>query len=290
MGNGVNRERNNDTVFNLINVVSSNTDFRTVIYAKNAKASGEMARFIQLRIERDDVLTKTEVDLIISKIFDNFGHAGEEYAQYLIQNIHKVKAELQQMQQKIDTLMNFRGSDRKYSTCLSAVFLGAIIAKRLNIHNIPIQPVLQAVANEFKVFMQDLKDNDFDAVETLGNFLGENVARNTLVINGQADTRTGLGSAPLLKPMGDLNIRFEPDVKTLYIPCAVIKEYLTKLGVEYADFVKSLKDQKLLLHAKGTNKIMHKGLGMSGPPVRCLWIDSTKFESEIPLDVPKNVN
>lgn len=290
LGNGANRERNNDTVFNLINVVSSNTDFRTVIYAKNAKASGEMARFIQLRIERDDVLSKSEVDMIISKIFDNYGHAGEEYSQYLIQNIDKVKRELVEMQQKIDKLMNFRGVDRKYSTCLSAVFLGAIIAKRLNIHNIPIQPVLQAVAKEFKVFMEDLKEGDFDAVETLGNFLGENIARNALVINVGLDPRTGLSISPIVKPMGDLNVRFEPDAKTLYIPCAVIKEYLLKIGVEYNDFVKVLKDEKLLRYNIGTNKVMHKGLGVTGPPVRCLWINSAKFEADIPLDVPQSVD
>ena len=39
LGNGVNNERTNDTTFNLICVVSSNTDFRTVMFADKAKAS-----------------------------------------------------------------------------------------------------------------------------------------------------------------------------------------------------------------------------------------------------------
>ena len=38
------------------------------------------------------------------------------------------------------------------------------------------------------------------------------------------------------------------------------------------------------------SKIMHQGLGMSGPAVKCLWIDSSKFDVEIQLDIPQNVN
>ena len=61
---GKNKERHNDTVFNLISVVSSNTDFRTVVFSENAKASGEMARFLQIRIDEDKTLTKEQADEI----------------------------------------------------------------------------------------------------------------------------------------------------------------------------------------------------------------------------------
>ena len=67
LGNGVNKERANDTVFNLICVVSSNTDFRQVMFSDRAKASGEMARFIQLPIELDETITKSEADEYFSK-------------------------------------------------------------------------------------------------------------------------------------------------------------------------------------------------------------------------------
>jgi hypothetical protein len=290
LGNGANKERDNTTVFNLICVVSSNTDFRTVMFSKKAKASGEMARFIQLRIEKAQEMSKAEVDELLSKIFDNYGHAGEEYAQYIIQNYDKVKKELHEMQVKLDTLLGFKGEDRKFSTNLAAVFLGAIIAKRLGIHNINIQSVLKAVAKEFNAFRDVIAENNFDAMETLGNFLDENLARNTLVINNKIDSRTGFGDAPIIKPSNDLRVRYEPDVKTLYIPCSIIKTYLHSVQVEYNDFVKGLKDQNLLLKDSGSNKVMHKGLEMSGPAVRCLWIDSSKFDVNVQLDMPQSVN
>jgi hypothetical protein len=120
--------------------------------------------------------------------------------------------------------------------------------------------------------------------------LDENLARNTLVINSKLDARTGFGDAPIIKPSNDLRVRYEPDVKTLYIPCSIIKTYLHSVQVEYNDFVKGLKDQNLLLKDTGESKVMHKGLEMSGPAVRCLWIDSSKFDVNVQLDLPQSVN
>lgn len=286
LGNGANKERANDTTFNLIGVVSSNTDFRTVLLSKNAKISGEMARFLQLRIEYDTVLSKAEVDELIGKIFENYGHAVEEYAQYLVSNVDKCRKELEEMRVKIDTMLGLTGPDRKYSANLAAVFLGAIIAKRLNIHNIEIQPVLKAVAKEIKTFKMELKERDFDPVEALGSFLDENAARNTLVING-AESKKGLVELPKIKPTGELMVRYEPDNKTIYIPCNIIKAHLKEIGIEYPDFVRGLKMANALRPKTGEPKVMHKGLEVSGPAVRCLWIDSSGFEEVIGEDDAK---
>jgi hypothetical protein len=54
-----------------------------------------------------------------------------------------------------------------------------------------------------------------------------------------------------------------------------------------------LKDKKIL--KKSTYpKVMHKGLEISAPAVRCIWIDNKDFEELQPdnldLDIPKNVN
>tara|TARA_R110000803_G_scaffold192241_3_gene255013 strand:+ start:1899 stop:4751 length:2853 start_codon:yes stop_codon:yes gene_type:complete len=292
LGNGVNRERLNDTVFNLICVVSSNTDFRQVMYSDRAKASGEMARFIQLRIELDESISKADADEHFSKFFDNYGHAGEIYAQHLIANLDKVKKQLKETQQTIDKQLNIKGQDRKYSATLASVFLGAIIAKHLGIHNIPIHPVFQAIAKELKKSKQSLKESDFDAMQTLGDFLNHS-KNSTLVINSKADTRLGVSEAPLLRPTHDLKVRVEPDSNTIYIPASIMREYMDSKKIDYSDFIKGLKENKILRESSKL-KVLHKGLEISGPSVRCIWIDNSTFDDikleNLPLDIPKNVN
>jgi len=272
-----NKERPNDTVFNLICVVSSNTDFKSVAFARKAKASGEMARFFQILIEEDTSMSKTEADTYFSRIMDNYGHAGEIYAQWVIANVEMVKKALKQTQIEIDTKLNIKGVDRKYSATLAAVFLGAKIARSLGIHNIDIKNVQQAIANEFLKSRKDTQDRDFNAIETLGEFLRQNY-KNTLVINSIVDHRSGVSEAPVLKPVNELNVRIEPDTHLIYIPIKTLKVYLKKVNVEYDDFMKGMK-YRGALHAKsGDLKTLHKGLDISGPAERCLWIDNTFFE------------
>ena len=291
---GVNKERQNDTIFNLICVVSSNTDFRTVMFSKNAKASGEMARFLQLRIEKDDSLTKEEADNYFGRLFDNYGHAGEVYAQWIISNLDTVKTALSDTQKNIDKAWNITGEDRKYSATLAAVFLGAKISKALGIHNIDIEPVQKAIYAELEKSKIDLKARDFDAMETLTEFLHENL-KNTLVINSKTDARSGLLEAPLLKPIYELRVRIEPDVNTIYIPVGIMRTYLeTKGNVTMEDFVAKLRDNKILKPKSGELKVIQKGLEVSGSGRRCIWIDNSTFDdiktNNLPLDIPRNVN
>jgi len=289
---GANKERVNDTTFNLILVVSSNTDFRTVTLARRAKASGDIARFFQMTIDMDTVYTKEEADEYTSLFIENYGHAGEVYSQYLIQNVDQIKKSLGELQKKIDKEFKIPSPDRKFSVLFAAVFLGAIIAKKLGIHNIPIEPVYEAMAKEYKKNKQEVIERDFDAIETLGNFLLAN-RPYTLVINNAADNRAGIQELPIHKPTLGLKVRSEPDTKTIYIPVAVMRDYLKEKQVEYTDFVKGLKESKAIKQSSHP-KVLHKGLDISGPSVRCLWIDSTNFEELQPqnlnMDMPINVN
>ena len=291
---GKNKERHNDTVFNLISVVSSNKDFRTVIFAENAKASGEMARFLQIKIDEDKSMTKEEADEYFELLPDNYGHAIEIYAQWLIANIEVVRVKLKETQVAIDKAWNITGRERKYSATLAAIFLGAKIARELGIHNIDPVPVQEAVRKSLQLAREDLETRDFDAMETLTTFLHENL-KNTLVINSKTDSRSGLLEAPLLKPINELRVRIEPDTNTIYIGLDTLRAYLKNLGnVEYEDFVKKLKESNVLRHRSGDLKILHKGLDISGAGKRCLWIDNTSFDDikldNLPLDIPRNVH
>jgi len=264
------------------------------MFSKNAKASGEMARFLQLRIEKDNSLTKEEADNYFGKLFDNYGHAGEVYAQWIISNLDTVKTALSDTQKNIDKAWNITGEDRKYSATLAAVFLGAKISKALGIHNIEIEPVQKAIYAELEKSKIDLKARDFDAMETLTEFLHENL-KNTLVINSKTDARSGLLEAPLLKPIYELRVRIEPDVNTIYIPVGIMRTYLeTKGNVTMEDFVAKLKDNKILKPKSGELKVIQKGLEVSGSGRRCIWIDNSTFDdiktNNLPLDIPRSVN
>ena len=145
---------------------------------------------------------------------------------------------------------------------------------------------------ELKKSKQSLKESDFDAMQTLGDFLNHS-KNSTLVINSKADTRLGVSEAPLLRPTHDLKVRVEPDSNTIYIPASIMREYMDSKKIDYSDFIKGLKENKILRESSKL-KVLHKGLEISGPSVRCIWIDNSTFDDikleNLPLDIPKNVN
>jgi hypothetical protein len=292
MTNGANGERQNVTVFDLIAVLSSNTDFRRVIFNEKAVASGEIMRFIQLRIEQDNTLTKAEADEIFGSLLHNFGHAGEIYAQYLVQNVDAVKKQLKEMQLKIDKEMGLSGKERFFSATLAAVFTGAMIAKHLGLHDIPLAPVLKAISAQMSLSRTDIVDNGFDGLSSLADYINTNI-RDILVINGGIDGRSNMPQpAPIVKPMTSIKARIEPDLELLYIPVSEFRLYCDKIKVPQADFIKSLKKSGVLKESS-ENKNITKGMDITGPSVRCVWIN-TKGITELGMnslsfDLPKDV-
>ncbi|NBW29348.1 hypothetical protein EBR37_03130, partial [bacterium] len=140
----------------------------------------------------------------------------------------------------------------------------------------------------------EIKERDFDAMETLTSFLHENL-KNTLVINSKIDSRSSLQEAPLFKPTNELRVRIEPDTNTIYIGVDTMRTYLKSLGkIELEDFVKKLKEANVLHRRSGDLKVLHKGLDISGAGKRCLWIDNSSFDDikldNLPLDIPRSVN
>ncbi len=290
MMNGANGERQNVTVFDLIAVLSSNTDFRTVIFNEKAVASGEIMRFIQLRIEQDFTLTKSEADEVFGKLLHNFGHAGEIYAQYLVQNVDAVKAQLKEMQLKLDKEMGLSGKERFFSATLAAVFTGALIAKRLGLHDIPIGPVYKAIAQEMAKSRTDIVDRGFDSLSTLADYINTNI-RDILVINGAIDGRSGQAQpAPIVKPTTSIKARIEPDTNLLFIPVTEFRAYCDKIKVPQSDFMKGLKKAGVIKCAS-ENKSLTKGMDITAPSVRCVWINTAGIEElsidKLEFDIPR---
>jgi hypothetical protein len=291
MLSGANGERQNTTIFDLIAVLSSNTDFTTVMFQEKAIASGEIMRFMQFLVEEDKSMTKSEADDSFGKLLTNYGHAGEIYAQYLVQNVDSVTQLLKQNQKKIDEELGLVGKERFFSATLAAVFTGAFIAKKLNLHDIPIGPVYQKVASQMVVSRTDVEDRGFDVMSSLADYINSNI-RDILVINGAADGRSGIQQAPIVKPMNNIKARIEPDGEMLFIPSSEFRTYCEKIKVPTADFLKGLKKEKILVYAS-ESKNLTKGMDIKSPPARCLWINIAGIEelsmTNLEFDIPKDI-
>ena len=99
----------------------------------------------------------------------------------------------------------------------------------------------------------------------IGEFMNEH-RRSTLVINGEADARTGLQQVAILEPkFGDLLIRIEPDTKLLYINAKHMRAYCSKQQITLKDTLKALEADGIY---KGqVKKRLSKGTQIQSPAV-----------------------
>ena len=119
----------------------------------------------------------------------------------------------------------------------------------------------------------------------LGGFLQQHY-HDILVINNEADKRTGIAVAPLREPKGKVVVRYEPDTKRIYID---VRDWRAAVSKDYIDFDGSLQPYKKngsLLGIK--RKRMLKGtIASDASAVNALEIDSSKlnvFSEEVILD------
>jgi len=160
----------------------------------------------------------------------------------------------------------------------------------LNLHDIPIRPVLDYGIK----LIQKSRDNSraymFDADEFLSVFLQRH-SSEILVINGKKATK-GLDPGPIKEPRGALTTRYEPDTKMLFVSGNAYRAECAKNSINFEEsLIPYRKNQSLIIHEGGDvtkrRRIFTGTTANSNAQVSCLWFDTTKlgfFKEEILLD------
>ena len=260
-----NEERRNFAQWATIALCSSNASFQDKLNASKATPDGELMRLIEYRIEMTDILTKEEADVVFNKLYTNYGHAGIEYAKYLVGNLESTIDLVREVQKKVDKAVGFTNRERFWSGVVACNIAGALLAKDLGIIDFDVKRVYDWIVEELKVMRLEVKPPSTSQSSVIGEFMNEHRA-STLAINGQLDGRSGMEQLPIVEPkFNDLFIRIEPDMKRLYINAKQLKAYCAKQQI-------TLKDVLLALQADGAylgtvKKRLSKGTKLQSPPV-----------------------
>ena len=260
-----NAERVNFTKWALIALCSSNASFYDKLSSLKSTPDGEFMRLIEYRIDRTDNLNKQEADEIFDKLYSNYGHAGETYAKYLVSDLESAVDLVKQIQQRIDADVGFTSRERFWSGVVACNIAGALIAKDLGIIDFNIKRVYDWILAELKVMRTEVKAPAQSQASVIGEFMNEHRAA-TLVINGTADSRSGMEQLPIVEPkFNDLYIRIEPDTKRLFINAKQLRAYCTKQQITLKETLKKLALEEVYLG--NVKKRITKGTKIVSPPV-----------------------
>ena len=271
MKSSENAERKNFSKWQTMLLCSSNASIVDKLKSLKATPDGELMRLIEYQIPETKLISKEEADELYPKLYTNYGHAGPIYIRDLVANLEERILEVKELQRIIDKKVGFTGRERFWSGVVACNIAGALFAKRLGIHDIDVGRILKWAVAEFNQMRAEIKPPATTHSSVIGEFWSE-FRRNTLVINDQADKRTGVEMLPILEPQGELIIRMEPDTQKLFIISKKLREWCAEHQITIKDVLSSL--TKDGVYVGTVKKRMAKGTKISSMPA----VDAVVFD------------
>lgn len=278
-GRGANRAkasanelRVNTTTWQTISVGTSNASFYDKLGLHKTSPEGEMMRLLEYKIEPSKVIPadvgKAMFDI---QLKENFGHAGDEYAKWLVVNLEEGVDTMRNLQEKIDKECNATAPERFWTAVIACNITGGLIAKNLGLLDWDMKAIYHwALTVLMPSLREEVQAPVSDAAGVVGSFINRHM-QNILVVNDEVDARTNMHSAPTLEPRGDLIIRYEPDTKRMYIAASVFRKDCVVGQVHYKDILNQLKAKGVYIGAD--SKRLSKGMKVNAPGVHCLIFD-----------------
>lgn len=271
-----NTMRVNNTSWKGITLSSANASFYEKLGAAKDSPDGESMRLLEYTIAPNDVIDVAEGKRMFDhQLQENFGHAGEIYIQWLVNNLEDAQGLLAKVQAKIDKEVQFTSRERFWSAVAACNIAGGLIAKSLGLHDLDMAAVYEWMVKMMSEMREEIKPPQSNPAIILGEFINAHMT-NALVVNGEIDSRSNLEALPIWEPRGELLIRYEPDNKHLYVAAKQFKDFCVKQQINYKTTLKELHQANVFVEAM--NKRMSKGMKVVSPAVRVLKFDASTSE------------
>ncbi len=263
--------RVNLTSWQNLSLCSSNSSFEEKLSSLKNTPDGELMRFIEYEIGYTNAIGTEEGKYMFDhQLRENYGHAGDIYAQWLVANRDEAMRLALSVQVKIDRELRLTQRERFWSAQVACNLAGALIAQDLGLIDYDMPRVYKWVCK----LIRELRETSVAPPDTASNVIGDYInrhIRNALIVNGEADARTKLTAAPVQEPYGPLLIRYEPDTKQMFIVTKHFKDDCVKTQINYRNLLKQLTEKGIY---KGSiTRRMTTGSKIKGTPVHVIHLN-----------------
>lgn len=279
-----NQERIRGELWKLMAISTGNTSVVEKMMAFKAVPKGELMRVLEVRALKVPGLTKEETDRLSLQLIGNYGHAAIPFLQHVINNIASVRAQHKEVQRRMDARLGLTYQERFYSVMVANAFTGLMISNQLGLTDFDLKKIRLWLEGIMSSAMSRAGSLQLDPEQILNNFWAENW-NNTLRIKASQDLRTNPASEDNDKftvadatPRGGLVLRYEYDVKKLFIMTAPLRDWCVKRQVSYEGLMDELKIGRT--KARMVKKRMGKGTHSNLPPVNAICVDCREWLDE----------
>jgi len=266
-----NEERASQGYWATTMVATSNAKMTDKLMSLKATSEGELMRLFEYKIETTNNLDPATAKHMFGRLQSNYGLIGQDYIQFLVQNLEEVVETTHKMQLKIDQAVKIDTSQRFWSAQAATNLAGGMFAHKLGLHSIDYKRVFDWTVNEIITMQGAVRLSFDDYAAMLGEFLLKHNL-NTLVVNRHSSSKAGIAAAPIMLPRGALMVRFEPDTKKIFIIKQALKDFCVSRQLTYTDLISALNKTGAFIAEVRTR--LDVGTDLNAPPVIALEFDA----------------
>jgi hypothetical protein len=273
MDSQTNSERRNTTTWASIALMTSNKHMLDFLTAERAHQSeGEIRRLIEIAFDRPLILDDLTKSLLYGTLDENYGVAGEAYAQWLVRNVDETREVVKDTYADVFKNFNATGDERFWIAGCSTILAGIrlIGSDRAGIIDIPFGKVAKFLYETIRYMRGETKRARRTATDVLNEFTKRNYGK-LVMVNEKIAKIGGIDIAETLDRR-DLCGRVEKNVDgwlDYYIEEREIKSFCSSVSFGYTEFKKAI-------HEEWPVDYIRKDLlaGTKGPTmqVRCIHI------------------
>jgi len=271
------KEKDNLNHWQTIAVVTCNAPgiVEKLAYAKT-DASAEINRVFEYQVDMHPKLTQRLATMLYNVFSNNYGHAGVEFIKYLVatQDEHAIK--INKLVERIQEKAHCRPEERYWVAVIATVVYGGLIAKKLNLIQFEMAPILNWACDQLEG-MRDVKTDQHrsnDAPSILAEFIDAH-SNGRLVVDIKGKSNAHKLTVVVKEPRSPLCMRHElgdGDVSSLYVARRVLSDWLGRKGISYAAFKKTLQKDGVLLNDH-RRKVLGAGTEFAGAATPCWTIN-----------------
>ena len=259
--------KENNSRWKMIMATTSNSNLMHKLSSIKMDSSAESLRVFEYYLHTDGhQLSKQEASETFDGLNDNFGHAGEIFVKYIMENQDKVKELVKAYTKEFDRVANIPTRERYWSAIVGSCLAGGWIAKKLGLCDFNIDHLLHWSVQQIDSMRNVINETTRDPIGILADFINNSIGETiTIQTNGAALIES--------EPRHKISVRSELDNGIAYVDRAAIRRWMIKGGTDYNYIRKKLVDSGVLIHSDRKKVLSMGSSTLTSAQVTCWVVD-----------------
>jgi hypothetical protein len=257
-----------------IMLATANNSLHSVLSHDNAHGTAGSMRVFEILFKATNIHQKYEADDFLYHLRHNYGHIGEQFITYVVQNLDVVTDRVRAVMREVDQACGIQSAERFWSATIAVVLVTAEITQQLGLLPFSASALKQWVINHQVPHMRGVVLGEYsDPLSSLADYL-EGINNNIIVVKKFQGAAGGINV--VRKPMGALLAHYDLDENMLYVLKKGFKDHCGRTGANSTAIINELhapRDGERIIPQRDTRRVLGAGTEFAKSQTWCFAVN-----------------